>query len=66
MLENLSTADHVQDAPRPGLRARVYRVLETAEDKHLLSRSVDIFLEALSGAGSNKETSVLRGWFGGG
>jgi hypothetical protein len=29
-------------------------------------RSVDIFLEALnSGAGNEKETSVLRGWFGG-
>ncbi len=28
-------------------------------------RSVDIFLEALSGAGSERETSVLRGWFGG-
>lgn len=28
-------------------------------------RSVDIFLEALSGAGGERETSVLRGWFGG-
>lgn len=28
-------------------------------------RSVDSFLEALSGAGDERETSVLRGWFGG-